>query len=103
MYLTCMTLYKDFAGALDSAFAELNRHGHFVDPVKRAVEEVFLPWLRAQEEEEPAEVLPVTDAEVLVVLVSEEHIGRPAVRAALLRAAAERAMVAAEEIEEGGD
>jgi len=36
------------SGALDSAFAELHARGHFVDPVKRAVEEVFLPWLRAR-------------------------------------------------------
>jgi len=35
-------------GALDSAFADLHARGYFKDPVKQAVEEVFLPWLQAQ-------------------------------------------------------
>lgn len=61
LHLACRHLYRAFffiflfnrehflcSGALDSAFAELHARGHFVDPVKRAVEEVFLPWLRAR-------------------------------------------------------
>ncbi len=43
---------------------------------------------------------PVTDAEVLALLVNEEHVSRPAVRAAVQRAADERAKQAAGEAAE---
>ena len=58
--------------------------------------------LDALQDEEALEVPPVTDAEVLVTLVNEEHVIRPSVRAAVQRAADERAKQAADDAAEEG-
>lgn len=52
------------------------------------------------QEEDTLDVPPVTDAEVLVTLVNEEHVSRPTVRAAVQRAADERTKHTAEEAAE---
>ena len=52
-------------------------------------------WCAQDEEDKPQAVPTVTDAEVLRVLVHEEHVSRKAMRAAAQAVLAERAAAAA--------